>query len=165
MLGDYDLRLKKEPTVEEVIEAVGDPSPYDEIVFVGFGEPLLRVNVVREVSRILKEKGAKKIRIDTDGLANLVHKRNVLPELNGLVDAISISLNAQDAETYSRICPSKYGSQAYYAVLDFIKEAKSYIPDVTASVVTMPEVDVDRCREIVEGLGVRFRARVYGILG
>jgi TatD DNase family protein len=165
MLRDFNLRLKKEPTAEEILNAAGDPSIYNEIVFVGWGESLLRMNVVKEVSRRLKEKGARRIRVDTDGLANLVHKRNVLPEIKGLVDAISISLNAQDAPTYAKVCPSKYGEKAYFAVVDFIKEAKNYIPDVTASVVTIPGVDVERCREIVEGLGVKYRPRIYGRVG
>lgn len=165
MLRDFNLRLKKEPTVEEILYAAGDPSIYNEIVFVGWGESLLRIDVVKEVSRKLREKGAKRIRIDTDGLANLVHKRNILPELKGLVDAISISLNAQDAPTYARVCPSKYGERAYPAVVDFIKEAKHYIPDVTASVVTVPRVDVEKCREIVEGLSVKFKPRIYGRVG
>ena len=165
MLRDFNLRIKKEPTVDEILDAAGDPTMYNEIVFVGWGEPLLRVDVVKEVSKKLKNNGAKKIRVDTDGLSNLVHKRNVLPELKGLVDSISISLNAQDAETYARICPSKYGDKAYFAVLDFIKDAKYYIPDVTASVVTIPGVDVEKCRGIVEDLGVKFKPRIYGKVG
>lgn len=165
MLRDFNLRLKKEPTVEEILYAAGDPSIYNEIVFVGWGESLLRVDVVKEVLRKLREKGAKRIRIDTDGLANLVHKRNILPDLRGLVDAISISLNAQDATTYARVCPSKYGEGAYPAIIDFIKEAKHYIPDVTASVVTVPGINVEKCREIAEGLGVKFIPRIYGRVG
>jgi TatD DNase family protein len=165
MLRDFNLRVKREPAVDEIINAVGSPMMYNEIVFVGWGEPLLRVDVVKEVSRKLKESGAKKIRVDTDGLANLVHKRNILPELQGLVDTISISLNAQDAETYARICPSNYGERAYFAVLDFIKESNNYIPDVIASVVTIPGVDVEKCREVVENIGVKFRPRVYGRVG
>jgi len=165
MLRDFNLRIKKEPTVDEILDTSGNPTMYNEIVFVGWGEPLLRVDVVNEVSKKLKDKGAKRIRVDTDGLANLVHKRNVLPELKGLVDSISISLNAQDAETYARICPSKYGDKAYFAVLDFIKDAKNYIPDVTASVVTIPGVDVEKCRVIVEDLGVKFKPRIYGKVG
>lgn len=165
MLRDFNLRLKKEPTVEEILHAVGDPSMYNEIVFVGWGESLLRIDMVKEVSRKLREKGAKRLRVDTDGLANLVHKRNILPELKGLVDAISVSLNAQDAHTYAKVCPSRYGERAYTAVVEFIKEARYYIPDVTATVVSVPEVDVERCREIVEGLGVKFRPRIYGRVG
>jgi TatD DNase family protein len=165
MLRDFNLRIRKEPTIDEILGAVGNPTIYDEIVFVGWGEPLLRVDVLKEVSRKLKENGARKIRVDTDGLANLVHKRNILPELKGLVDSISISLNAQDSETYAKVCPSKYGERAYFAVVDFIMEAKKYIPDITASVVTIPGVDVEKCRKIVEDMGVKFRPRIYGRVG
>lgn len=166
MLRDFNLRLKKEPSLQEILDAVGDPTDVEEVVFVGWGESLLRLDTVKEVAKVLKQRGVKRIRVDTDGLANLVHKRNVLPELKGLVDAISISLNAQDAETYEKLCPSRYGAKAYAAVLDFIKEAKTYIPDVTATVVTVPGVDVDKCREIVEGIGgVKFKPRTYGRVG
>ena len=79
--------------------------------------------------------------MDTDGLANLIHGRNILPELKGLIDSVSISLNAADAATYAKLCPSKYGEKAYSAVVDFIREAKKYIPDVQATVVGMPEID------------------------
>lgn len=166
MLRDFNLRLKKEPSLQEILDAVGDPTGVEEVVFVGWGESLLRLDVVKEVAKALKQRGVKRIRVDTDGLANLVHKRNILPELKGLVDAISISLNAHDAETYEKICPSRFGTKAYAAVLDFIKEAKIYIPDVTATVVTVPGVDVDRCRQIVESIGgVKFKPRTYGRVG
>lgn len=166
MLRDYNLRLKKEPTAEEIINAAGGVKDIEEVVFVGWGESLLRLDVVKEVSKKLKAAGAKKVRIDTDGLANLVHGQNILPELKGVVDAISVSLNAHDADTYAEICPSKYGPKAYPAVVEFIKEAKKYIPDVTASVVTVPVVDVEACRKIVEDIGgVRFRPRQYGRVG
>jgi TatD DNase family protein len=105
--GHY-LKLPGEPSVEEVLAEVGDPTRYDEIVFCGFGEPLLRFADVKAIAKALKGKGAR-IRVNTDGLANLVHGRNVLPELSGLVDAISVSLNAPDADTYARICPNRYG--------------------------------------------------------
>ncbi|MEE9252316.1 MAG: TatD family hydrolase [Thermodesulfobacteriota bacterium] len=166
MLRDFNLRLKKEPSVDELMEAVGDPTGVNEVVFVGWGESLLRLDVVKEVVEKLKAKGVKSVRIDTDGLANLVHGRNILPELNGCIDSISVSLNAQDAETYARVCPSKYGERAYPEVIEFIRRAKEHIPEVTASVVTVPGVDVEKCRAIVEGIGgVEFRVRTYGRVG
>ncbi len=165
-LREYDLRLKREPTVDEVLEAAGDVSRYEEVVFVGWGESTLRLEDLKAICGELRRRGAKRIRVDTDGLANLVHGRNVLSELEGLVDAVSVSLNAQDAETYARICPSRYGEKAYEAVLQFIRDAKKYIPHVTATVVTVPGVDVEACRRLVEHIGgVEFRARTYGRVG
>src|SRR4030067_1065296 len=85
--GHY-LKLPGEPGVEQVIAEVGDPIAYDEVVFCGFGEPLLRLSEVKEIAALLKAKGAR-VRVNTDGVANLVHGRNALPELAGLVDALA----------------------------------------------------------------------------
>jgi TatD DNase family protein len=162
--GHY-LELSVEPTFDEVISAVGEPTQYNEVVFCGYGEPLLRLDLVKDVARWLKSKGVK-VRINTDGLANLVYGRNILPELKGLVDSISVSLNAENAERYVKLCRPPQGETAYEAVKSFIKEARAYIPEVQATVVTLPGVPVDRCREIAEKeLGVKFRAREYNEVG
>jgi len=156
----YPLWLDKEPTVDEVMAAIGDPNKYDQIVFCGYGESLLRLDEVKEIAKQLKEKGVK-IRIDTNGLSNLFWGRNILPELKGLVDFMSVSLNAHTEEIYDRICASFYGKESFIAVLDFIREAKKYIPEVEATVVDLPIVDIERCREIANNLGVSFRVRPY----
>ena len=164
MVKGHYLKLEREPTVEEIIASLKGCERYREVVFCGFGEPLLRLDVVKEVAKWLKERGMR-VRVDTDGLANLVYGRNVLPELEGLVDAISVSLNAPDEETYSRYCVSKYGREAYRAVKGFIKEAKRYIPEVTATVVALPDLDIEACRKVAEELGVRLRVREYNVVG
>jgi TatD DNase family protein len=105
------------------------------------------------------------VRIDTNGHANLIYKRNVLPELAGLVDAVSVSLNAQNAELYHRITQPQFGIETYEAVKEFIREAKKCIPDVTATVVSLPEVDIEACRKIADELGATFRIREYNIVG
>lgn len=162
--GHY-LKLQEEPTVAEIIEEIGDPSQYEEVVFVGFGEPLLRLEEVKAVAKYLKSKGVK-VRIDTDGLANAVHGRNVALELKGLIDAISVSLNASDAETYQRLCRSSLGSDAYDEVKKFILEVKKHIPEVTATMVGIPKLDVEAVRRIAEDeLGVSFRVREYNEVG
>ncbi len=160
----HNLRLDEEPTAEELIAQIGDPGRYAEIVFCGYGEPLLRLDVVKAVAVEVKRRGGK-VRIDTNGHANLIHKRNVLPELAGLVDAVSVSLNAQNAELYEKISQPKFGIETYESVKDFIREAKKYIPDVTATVVSLPEVDTDACRRIAEELGATFRVREYNVVG
>jgi len=161
----HDLELSREPSAEELIEAVGDPKRYQEIVFCGFGEPLLRLETVKTVAAELKKKGAR-VRIDTDGQANLVYGRNILPELKGLVDALSVSLNAENAEKYNRLCRSTFGEKGFPGVLDFIREAQRVIPEVVATVVEMPGVDVEACRRLVEEeLGVKFKRRAYNEVG
>ncbi|OQY18149.1 MAG: radical SAM protein, partial [Desulfobacteraceae bacterium 4572_35.1] len=92
----HHLKLDHEPDFTEVIAAIGDPSQYDEVVFCGYGEPLLRLELVKEIAAWLKQRQVK-VRINTDGQANLVYDRDITPELSGLIDEISISLNAPDA--------------------------------------------------------------------
>ena len=162
--GHY-LKLPGEPGVEQMVAEVGDPTVYDEIVFCGFGEPLLRLQEVKEVAALLKGKGAR-IRVNTDGLANLVHGRNVLPELEGLVDALSVSLNAPDAETYARICPNRYGEASFPALLDFLREATKIVTSVTATAVALPALDTGAVRRLAESIeGVTFRLRAYNDVG
>jgi len=160
----HHLRLDHEPTVDEVKRAIGDPTRYAEVVFCGYGEPLIRLDLVKEIAAWLKKQGIK-VRINSDGQANLVHGRNILPELQGLVDAISVSLNAADVETYQHWCRSRFGSDGYRAVLDFLREAPAYIPEVTATAVTLPGLDIEACRQVAKELGVTFREREYNEVG
>ena len=161
----HDLELSREPSAEELVQALGDPQRYQEIVFCGFGEPLLRLETVKTVAAELKKKGAR-VRIDTDGQANLVYGRNILPELKGLVDAVSVSLNAESPEKYQRLCRSPFGEESFHGILDFIREAKKVIPEVVATIVEMPGVDVEACRRLAEEeLGVKFKRRAYAEVG
>ncbi|ABB15134.1 TatD family nuclease-associated radical SAM protein [Carboxydothermus hydrogenoformans] len=159
----YDLWLDREPDTGEIIAALKekDPLKYEEVVFCGYGEPLLRIKEVVEVARWLKEIGVKKVRINTNGLANRYHGRNILPELKGLVDVISISLNAQDAEAYQKVSRSRYGQEAYAEVLKFIEESKKYIPEVVVTVVRWEGVDVEETKKVAERLGVKLRVREF----
>jgi TatD DNase family protein len=160
----HQLCLEREPSVEEVMKAIGDPSHYDEVVFCGYGEPLLRLDLVKEIAGYLKQNDIT-VRINTDGQANLVYGRNILPELAGLVDAISVSLNAPDAATYQEICQSEYGEHGYTALKEFLKEAKQHIPSVTATAVALPGIDIESCRKVAQDLQVEFRERVYNEVG
>ncbi len=164
-VSGYNLWLEQEPTTEEIIKAVGDPSQYDEVVFCGFGEPVIRLDTIMEVSKILKGKGAK-IRINTNGQGNIIHKRNILPQLKGLVDTIAVSLNAHDSASYNKISrPVSKKGDMFSEVLRFIKEAQKHIPYVEVTCVAVPEVDLDKCRTVVEQTGAKFRLRNYNIVG
>jgi len=161
----YNLRLEDEPLSEDILKEIGDPKRYDEIVFCGYGEPTLRLNVIEEVSKKVKEMGGK-IRLNTNGHGNLINKRNILPELKGLVDTISVSIDAEDSEKYNKICHPVFKNGTYEAVKEFIMEAKKYIPEVVATIVDVPEVDEEKCKEIAEKeLGVKFRERRYNVVG
>lgn len=160
----YHLWLDREPTTEEILKAIGDPLKHKQIVFCGYGEPLIRLDIVKSVSSQLKTDNRRlktKIRIDTNGTANLFWGRNVLSELKGLIDFISVSLNAENAKVYQQICRPMFGEKTYDAIIDFIKEAKKHIPEVEATIVDLPTVDKEACRKIAEKLGVSFRVRPY----
>jgi len=160
----HHLLLDHEPTAAEVLAAIGSRTDFDEVVFCGYGEPLLRLDLVKEVAADLKSRGAK-IRINTDGQANLVHGRNILPELAGLADTVSVSLNAADAATYSALCHTPFGEAGFQGVCDFLREAVKHIPTVVATAVTVPGVDIAPIRQLALSLGVQFREREYAEVG
>ncbi len=161
---DYDLRLHREPSAEQLIAAAGDPRRYREVVFCGLGEPTLRLPIVLAVAGRLRAEGAR-IRLNTDGLASLRHGSDVSPELAGRIDALSVSLNAQNPEVYNRHCrPTIPG--AYAAMLDFVRRARRFVPDITVTAIDgLAGVDIEACAEIADGLGVNFRRRVLDNVG
>ncbi|OPX86264.1 MAG: molybdenum cofactor biosynthesis protein A [Pelotomaculum sp. PtaB.Bin104] len=157
-VGYYDLWLEKEPSLEELLEAAGDVRRYREVVFCGYGEPLIRVDLVVEAARALKAQGVS-VRVNTNGQAGLYHGRNIAAELAGLVDTISISLNASDAAHYAALCRPGQGEEAFPAILEFAAQCTKYIPTVILTVVRWPGVDIARCRQIARDLGVYLRVR------
>ncbi|MBF0429051.1 MAG: YchF/TatD family DNA exonuclease, partial [Magnetococcales bacterium] len=141
----YDLTLRRHPSASEVLAAMGDFSSYQEIVFCGFGEPTLRLETLLEVASEIKKKGLFRIRINTDGLANRVYGMDVTPRMRGLIDAVSVSLSAQDEATYNRICqPALSGS--YASMLAFVRAVKEHVPEVTVTAIQgVQGVDIEAC--------------------
>ncbi len=160
----HNLMLNSEPSFEEVMAAIDHPSNIDEVVFCGYGEPLLRIDLVKQVAGELKQRGYV-VRINTDGQGNRANGRDVLPELSGLVDSISVSLNAADPATYSRLCNTPFGEAGFTSVCEFIREATAHIPQVIATAVTVPGVDIDACRNLAISLRAEFRVREYTEVG
>jgi GTP 3',8-cyclase len=167
-VGGYDLRLAHAPSEEEVWGAAqrAGLGARTEVVFTGFGEATRRLDLVLSLTRRLKEASVARVRLDTDGLASLREGRDVPPELRAAgLDAVSVSLNAADADTYAQLCPSRYGVAAYEAVKGFIRSAVGCLPEVSASAVAVPGLSEAECRSVAEGLGARFRWRPYNRLG
>ena len=158
---ENDLFLTTEPSFDEIMSAIDAFRDFNEVVFCGYGESLIRLEIVRQVAEAVKQKYSVRVRINTDGQANLVHGRNIIPELAGVVDCLSVSLNASDAETYMRLCHSPFGAAGFAAVCDFIRLAAATIPEVIASVVLLPSLDVDACKALALSLGASFRVRSY----
>ena len=164
----YNLKLDREPTAQEVWESIDDPTKYDEVVFCGYGEPTLRLDVVKEVAKKIKAAGGR-VRLNTNGHGNVINKRNILPELQGLIDEVSVSLNTDTSEAYDEICRPlpAFRNGIYDKIKEFIAEAKKYIPKVQATIVTQQkDVDETACEEIVKKeFGVDYRTRRYNMVG
>lgn len=159
------LWLKREPSVEEVIAEFDkfDMSQYKELVFCGFGEPTERLEDMLKVAAYVKKTYPIPIRVNTNGLADLIHGKDTAPMFEGLVDTISISLNTPDKEEYLKLTRSKFGIESHDAMLRFAGNASKYVPNVILSTVetTITKEDEAKCREICERLGVTYRIRPY----
>lgn len=167
MMEGNSLWLKGgEPSVDAIMKLF---EPYDlsvinELIFCGYGEPLERLHDVCKVIDELKTKYPKlKVRVNTNGLANLIYGRDITPKLEGRFDTVSISLNAPDAEEFLALTRSRFGIQSFDALKEFAALAKEHVPNVVMTVVekVMPEEKIERCRKICEELGVTLRVRPF----
>jgi GTP 3',8-cyclase len=157
----YNLKLSKEPTIEEVIEALEkhDLQNYKEIVFTGLGEPTLRFDVLLSVTRWLKSRNIR-VRLDTNGQATLINpERDVILELKDAgVDYISVSLNAESEEKYNKLCRPIH-KNAFKAVLDFVREARKAGIKTRVTVVDVPEINKEKCKKLADELDVEYHIR------
>lgn len=165
-VGESDtLWLLREPTAEEVIEEFKkwDVDSFHEIVFCGFGEPTEAFDVLKKVAKFIKSKYNKPIRLNTNGVGSLINKRNIAPELKGLIDTVSISLNNPDPEEYAKLVRSKYGVKSFQEMIDFAKECKKYVPNVVMSTVytTISHEEEKKCKEICDKIGAEYRIRPW----
>ncbi|MEM1564240.1 MAG: TatD family nuclease-associated radical SAM protein [Candidatus Bathyarchaeia archaeon] len=165
-VGGFNLKLENEPTVKEIVaelENVINRRNWREIIFCGFGEPLMRLDCVLEVSRWIRRHYGKivTLRVDTNGQAFLLNEgRKVVEELKMAgIDKVSVSLNAHDKETYNQICKPIF-KNAFESVIEFVRRAKELL-DVEITVVRIPEVNIQKVGEIAEQMGVKFRVREY----
>ena len=160
IIKGQSLRLEREPTPEEVIQRIGDPKRYSEIVFCGYGEPTIRLDALKEISRWVKERGGK-TRLNTDGHGSLINKRNIVPELEPIIDAVSISLNSPDPHQYGELMRID-GKKHFAAMVDFAKECVRSTPVVMMTVVDLEEVSMEEARKLVEEeIGATFIRRPY----
>jgi len=159
-VAGHNLFLKTEPTVDEIISEIEKHSVYDEIVFCGLGEPTLRLKELLEIAQNLRSKN-KKIRLNTNGHGGLINKTDLAPKLVGLIDKVSISLNAHNAEKYIEICKPDKGEESYLAMLDFAKDCVVNNIPVDMTEVDLPDIDIDRCRQIASNIGTDFKVRRY----
>lgn len=157
-----NLWLEREPSAREVLADIAgrDLSGMKEFVFCGYGEPTERIDTLTEICHGLKREYSLPIRLNTNGQGSLIHGRNIASELAGLIDSVSISLNASNAERYQEICGSRYGEGAFGAMLDFASACKGIIPSVCLSIVdVLPAEEIDRCKALAASLNIPLRIR------
>ena len=167
MAENTSLWLKQEPTVAEVETAL-QAAPWEfvsEVVFCGFGEPTMRLAELTELLRWVRaQHPSVHTRVNTNGLSDLAYGRDTAPDFGGgLLDTISVSLNASNAERYLELTRSKFGIGSFAAMLDFAVHCKAYVPEVVLTVVDHVEDDgeIAACQKICEERGLRLRVRPY----
>ena len=163
--GSGSLWLKNEPTLDEVKAEFEkfDMNKYGEVVFCGFGEPTERLDVMLDVAAFVKEKYGKTIRVNTNGLGDLVNGKDTAPMYEGKVDIVSISLNTPNPERYLELTRSKFGIKSHAAMLEFAKNVKKYVKQVVLTTVgtTLTPEEEDECRKICDEIGVTYRIRPF----
>jgi len=162
-IDGYDLWLRREPDAQDIISKIKeyDVEKFNEIVFCGYGEPTIKLYVLLEVAKYVKEKYPDlETRINTNGQANIFFKKDVTPLLDGLIDKLSISLNAPTAEEYQKICHSGFGEDAFGEILKFSRLAKKHVPKVRLTVVDMiGESKIAQCQKIADENGLELYVR------
>lgn len=163
-VGDADsLWLQREPTLEEIERAMDefDFAGYEELVYCGYGEPTCALENLLASAAYAKEKYQIKVRVNTNGLANLYHKRNVVPELAKVVDSVSISLNAPTAEKYQEVTRPQF-ENAFPALLDFARLAKDAFSHVQFSIVdVLPKEEIEACQRLADERGIYLKIRKF----
>lgn len=159
-----NLWLTHDPTYEEIIVDFKNYrlEDYKEIIFCGYGEPFCAYENLVKVAKYIRSITKVPTRINTNGLGDLINKKQTLPALKGLIDTMSISLNAPTAEKYNEISKPIYGENAFTAMLQFAKDSKQYVPNVKFSVVDVisPE-DIAACQKIADNLQIPLRVRKF----
>ena len=167
IFGSDSLWLEREPTVDEILASIESRNldDFTELVFCGYGEPTERLDDLLAVARHLKSiRPGMHVRVNTNGLSDLIHGEPTAAKLKGLVDTVSISLNTPDPEEYLKVCRPKFGLESWQSMLDFARSCRDYVPNVVMTIVdapvTTPEIQ-EKCKAITDSLGVRLRIRPY----
>lgn len=165
MENSGSLWLDREPTVDEVIAEFDkfDMTKYEEVVFCGFGEPTERLEDLLKVAEFVKKTYDIPIRINTNGLSDLIYQKDTAPMFEGLIDTVSISLNTPNRSRYFELTRSKFGIESFDAMLKFAKNVKKYVKNVILTTVstTLTAEEEAECAEICKELGVTYRIRPF----
>ena len=159
-----NLWFEHEPSLEEIFAAIDafDFTGCTEVVFCGYGEPTMALDKLAAVSSYIREHFGFKLRLNTNGLGDLIHKRSIAKEVCDAVDCVSISLNMPDAKSYTAIVHPAYGEKSFDAMLAFAQDCHKYLEDVRFTVVdVIGEENVKKSQELADSLGIPLRVRKY----
>lgn len=163
--GSDSLWLDYEPSILEICNSLDqwDLSQYDEVVFCGYGEPTQRLDVLVSVAQYLRSKSSIPIRLNTNGLADLIWQEKTAHQLQGLIDTVSISLNTDNPMDYLQTVRPRFGYPSYQAMLDYAKDCKKYVPNVVLTIVDVvtSKQQQENCQKICDELKVTLRIRPY----
>jgi len=161
-VGEDPLWLDNEPNGGDVIAMLKEQNAVsDEVIFCGYGEPTMNLQALLETAKYLKDNG-KRTRLNTNGLGNIQHKKDIIPQLAEVIDSVSISLNEATAEKYDAVCHSDFGPDAFDAMLKFAEGCvKAGIETKLSVVDVISAEDIEKCREIAKQVGAELRVREY----
>jgi len=163
--GSEPLWLDHEPSADEIRADLDryDLDSFEEIVFCGYGEPTERLDTLLEIAAYIRSKSKVPIRINTNGLSDLIHGERTAPRLAGLIDVVSVSLNATTPEEYLKLVRPKFGLPSFDAMLAFTRDCKEFVPSVRMTIVdtVTTQEEQERSRAICDELGVELKIRPY----
>lgn len=162
--GSDPLWLDHDPDTQEVIDALKKKKldDYKEIIYCGYGEPTEALDVLVETAKYIKSVTKTPVRINTNGLSDLIHKEKTAQKLKGIIDIVSVSLNAGTKQEYLSVTVPCFGEKSYQAMLDFASDCKNYVSVVKFTIVdVIPQKEIDKCKEISEKLQIPLRIRKY----
>lgn len=165
-VGDAkEMWFDTEPTIEEIKKAIDDYdfSDVDKAVFCGYGEPTCALDNMIEAADYIRTVNPNiKLRVNTNGLSDLINGKPTAELICRHFDSVSVSLNEPDSEKYDKITRNPYNGKAFDAMLQFTKDCVAYCDDVRMTVVDVisPE-DIEKSRKVCESTGAKFRVRSY----
>lgn len=169
-IGDADtLWHTTNPTIDDIKAAIDafDFTDFDEFVFCGYGEPTCALDILLETAKYVKERTGLRIRLNTNGLANLYHNRDIVPELAAVIDSVSISLNAPNAKEYQEVTRPQFpyideNNNPYNEMLKFASLANKTFSKTQLSIVdVLPKEDIETCQKIADSLGIFLKIRKF----
>ena len=161
-LVGYDMKLSREPDFEDMKKAIDElPDPLGEVTFCGYGEPTYNFDTLVKTAEYLKSRGAK-VRLNTNGQGRLINERDIVPELAGKIDEVSVSLNEADRGAYQNLCHPKFGMFAHDEIVDLAKRCKEAgISTRFTAVDIIPNVSIRRCRKLAADMGIPLAVRQH----